>query len=421
MLTSCSKSNDINQSPVRFDKELDNVVFSDQYLLDKYNEAIYYLNNCDFLNSYSCFQNVEEYLKDKVSNDNIAKAYIDNKMGYACLELGKYDEALDYFISVYTVFADFFGSDSPETLAISNNIAKCYYGKGDYESCLKYSTIDNDNSDMIIVKAMALKLRGQVFSDRGQYDEAINILTESFGLFFQASQSVTNYDTKTLNSILGESIDELIIMANIVSMSNNKNTYETACVCFESGLSLLSIIEESCPNAYVDYKAKTLLYFAKLKYKYDVEDADTMLETAQDLLKQPIFNNNPVLLDLYQILGEVYGFVLENEELAKDYYQKALNFSVQKYGENSPKTADTKYNIGKYYVNKTNYAQQGIEHLEEAIEIYKNNLLTKSYRMGEIYLLLSGLYTGTNDKIANEYYSQAQIIFNHLGVVTKSD
>lgn len=405
---------------------------------DKYEEGIDAWDALNYEEAEKCLLAVEEAINESekhYSPDDIA--FVKESLGLLYCDLARYDKAYDYLIDAYVTMEDLYGDghqpSSAERLYLqSMRIALChyYYTTGDYDRCLKELQIMKDENTeedadsriaayQLFIKVTVRDIEAKIFRDRGEYEDAYNLLSENEDACIEYIKSKDD-NKSSLGRLLG--IDVCTHIADCFSsFTTDSDLAEKVDGYYDNALKLMDGFsdDELKDKRKSQVMMKKGWYLTHFSDKYD--EGRELLSEAVNMQEEMYESGKktPDIVEAYVKYAELYGFVDKDLETALAYYDKALMISKEIYGEKHPQTAMVYESLGRFYGNRMNDDDRAIEYFEEAIGIYRDLLIENNVQVPGMYLQLAGCYKlkGEND-LSDEYLNKAYDIWGKLGIRT---
>lgn len=203
--------------------------------------------------------------------------------------------------------------------------------------------------------ANAFLLLGLVYSDKGEYDRAIEYQQKALEIFLKTTGR-NHPDTADSYNNLGNAY-------------KNKGLYDRAIVCLQTALEIrLETLGPNHPDTAASYNNLGNAYKNKGLYDRAIEYHQKSLE----IKLKTIGPNHPDTAASYNNLGNAYYNKREYDR-AIEYYQKASEIKLNTLGGNHPSVANSYDNLGWAYKRKGKY-KQAMEYQQKALEIYLETL-----------------------------------------------
>ncbi|XP_046855133.1 uncharacterized protein LOC124448164 [Xenia sp. Carnegie-2017] len=301
---------------------------------------------------------------------------------------------------------------------IPRDIIICYvqkidpkHSKEDICLCLKDCSLflqseNNDISPNHVDVATSLNNLGNVYSDTGNFDKAIEFHEKALEIRKQ--------------SLGPNHVDVAWSINNLGNVYKDTGNYDKAVEFHEKAL---EIRKQSLGPNHVDVATSLNNLGNVYSYTGNYDKAIEFHEKALEIRKQSLGPNHVDVAGSLNNLGNVYKDT-GNYDKAVEFHKKALGIRKQSLGPNHVDVAGSLNNLGNVYNNTGNY-DKAIEFHEKALEIKKQSLgpnhVDVASSLNNLGLVLHE--TGNYDK-AIEFHEKALEIHkqslgpNHVNVAT---
>ena len=363
------------------------------------------LNSWRFMKYHDAEEQIKTALveiSELKSQSELDVAKINNSLGCLYLDMGNYsDETYKLLDGAYSAF----DQESIESRAAKLSLAQYFYLKGDFESALQRTQEIIDNSDSYEEKAVdaaTSNFRAKILDAQGKHDEALqlykNVLTMYQDIYHdgkaveelakitngnEADEQKKTYYATSLKWIM-------LTLGNIgevyIHMQNYDEAYKVLKEAYKMCDQYKMYLGTKNPNAAKIATNMAIVLSKQGKMKEAVTWADDYSIRVQ-LYRYDFEAESPELVKSYIVFGEI----LEKQEKADEaleQFNNALNFAVEKFGVNHPKTAEANNAIGEYYSRQNNDIA-ALEHFEKALKIRRDILALEHPDSINIYLNLA--------------------------------
>lgn len=259
-------------------------------------------------------------------------------------ELGRYEEALQYYEKSAAIQSDILGEEHLATATSYNNIGSLYDNLGDYSKALEYSE-----------KALKIQIKklGEVHPD-------IAISYNNIGLLYCKLGEYANgleYCGKSLKmqlKIYGDEHPDVATSYNSIGfIYGTIGDYSQALKHYRKALEIrLRIFGESHPDIATSYNNIGFVYDATGDYSQALRH----YRKALDIRLRMFGEAHPDVATGYNNMGLVYDHLGDNAT-ALGYYGKALGIRLKIFGAVHPDVATSYNNIGSIYDNMAEYSK----------------------------------------------------------------
>ncbi|CAF1273770.1 unnamed protein product [Didymodactylos carnosus] len=307
---------------------------------------------------YDKSQNYFEKLLTDSADEDVASIY--HNIGRAQNFKGKYDQALESFVTSLSMKRSFLPSNHPSIADTLNNIGVVYRSKGEYDRALEYHMKSLEMKEICLPlnhasTADTLNNIGLIYQSKNEYDRALEYYIKSLKM-------------KEI-CLLPNHASTAVTLNNIGMVYGLRGQDNLALEHFMTSLKM----KEICLPPNHDSTAATLenigmVYRSMGEYDQALEYYMTSLKMKEICL--PL--NHDRTADTLNNIGIVYDSKGEYDH-ALEYYMTSLKMKEICLPPNHDRTADTLNNIGMVYRSKGEYTR--------ALEYFK-----KSLKMKEICL-----------------------------------
>ena len=315
---------------------------------------------------------------------------------FAC----NYDLALKYYNRALHIAEK--NNDSIDIAISYNNIGLVYSDKGDYDKALEFlnkamtirkAKLGEEHTDV----ATSYNNIGVVYYNKEDYDKALEYYNKALTIW---------------KSKLGEEhTDVATFYNNIGLVYSDKGDYDKALEYYNKALTIWkSKLGEEHINVARSYNNIGSVYHDKGDYDKALE----FLNKALAILKSKFGEEHTVVANYYNHIGSVYSDK-EDYDKALEFYNKVLAIRKAKLGEEHIDVATSYNNIGFIYRAKNDH-NKALEFYNKALTIRKAKLSEEHTDVALSYNSIGSVYftKGDYDK-ALEYFDKALPIFLSKG------
>ena len=275
-------------------------------------------------------------------------------------------------------------------LKISNNLRI----KGELSKALDriHQIEKNKNINLINNKnlfAELLHIKGTIYGNKGDYDDAINFLNKSIIYRTEANGENDTTLAKTYN--------------NIGTFFFYKGKYYKALKYYQKALEISMLRKIKDESAIATYFQNIGIIFA---IRGDFDKANEYFFKNLNINRNILNNDDPNLGRIYMNLGRL-NHVLQKLDNSLNYLDSAENIYLQKFGKNYITLGIVYLNKGNIYYDKTDF-DKALIYYKNALNIFNLNLSPDHPDISKTYNNLGNVYKKRNDcDKALDYYQKS--------------
>ncbi|MBP5548112.1 MAG: tetratricopeptide repeat protein [Bacteroidales bacterium] len=344
---------------------------------------------CDyaiFMYDYAFYEEALEIIQRQMAlTTDKVKSY--NIKGKILFRLDRYQDALEIFKEALRLLKE---NDSADQYMIGytyNNIGQVLIRIGEYENAMEQA----ENA----LKTNETEGEGESSNFAKSYENIANGLLWSQGREEEALE-IFNKTLEIESRIYGEESKEVAVVHRHIGdvyrckSDDNKalDHYKTALSIFEKTLG------ERNPETGLTYGCIGVSYMNRHRYKEALENTLKGLKIREETLGA----DNTNMAESYYWLGEIYSKMseLQNYETALNYYSKAKDIRIRKYGLSHHDTLAVEYAIARVFIKQGEKAK-AVEYFSDFVEALEKE------KTGEKTLVLAYYYLGVIYGSVGEY------------------
>jgi len=312
---------------------------------------------------------------------------------------GELDKSLVFHQKDNEISESLFGKHHPLYMATLISIANIYRKKGDFDKAIKISSNAAEIIDSLENYSLSSKVKiygniANLYSSQNQHLKAleyyqyanrildtckvkypletITTYTNIGHTYFELGDynEAINWDSKAYDLIkktLGDSHPEMgTILSNTgavyLKQKQPQKALENVKKCLEIDI---NIYGKQSPNLIVDYNNLGMIQ-SSIGLK---EEALDSYNVSLDLCTKHLANNHPYFATLYNNIGSVYTKIEGKDDIALNYFDKALQLRISKFGEKNSSVAIVYQNIAEIYKKRGNN-ENALNYFKKAKDIY---------------------------------------------------
>ena len=318
-------------------------------------------------------------------------------------EKGEIEKSLELYQKDYDMTATLFGTHHRDMVSSILNLANVYRKRGDYDKAFELADraveLMNETENLSIgTKAKAYGTIANIYNSRNLHNRALDLYFKANALIDSCKtnfpiETITTYvnightyheignydnalewDNKALElikNILGDYHPNMAtILNNIGGIYLKQKNLEKALEYLKQAIQIdKKTYGQRSPNLIVDYNNLGMVQYTAEHFS----DALDCYKESLYLCLKFLPENHPYFATIYNNIGSVYYKEKGKEELALDYFEKALQIRIQKYGDDNSDVALVYYNIAKIY-EKKHEIEKAISYFEKAMLIFDKAL-----------------------------------------------
>lgn len=341
--------------------------FANKLLLNPTDDAVYKFEYLPF--SISIVNN----LKDE--NEDIATLI--NNISLICIDIGNYQEALNFQLRAIDLTKKVFGEKHQNLASSYNNISMIYKNIGKFEESISFGleSLKLREELMMDVPSIVVSYNNisMIYQDIGKLEEALSFSLDSLSLVKQISEN----EQPNLYCSIYNTISMIY-----KEMNDLPNALEYQLNAIELVKKILGFNHSSLG---MNYNNISLIY--KDLGKFD-EALEYQLKSLS--FKVKLGENHPSLAITYNNLGLIYQG-LKDWNISLEFYKKALVIAKERLNKNHPILATIYANIAQIYFKNSNLVEAKIA-IDKAENIYKELFPTGHYKLDEILKIKKIIY-----------------------------
>ncbi len=274
-------------------------------------------------------------------------------------------------------------------LKISNNLRI----KGELSKALdRIQQIDNNNNNLINNKnlfAELLHIKGLIYGNKGDYDNAINYSNNSIKYRIESNGENDTILANTYN--------------NLGMFYYYKGNYNESIKYYQKAMEISMLRKIKDEPAIATYYQNIGIIFAK---RGDFDKANEYFNKNLHLNRKILSNDDPNLARIYLNLGRL-NYLLQNFNTAIIYLDSAENKYIRKLGRDFFELGTVYVNKGNIYNDRTDF-DKALMYYKNALNIFNLNLSPDHPDISIIYNNLGNVYNKKNNyNKALDYYQKS--------------
>ncbi len=343
------------------------------------------------------------YKENGLDSLQLAEWY--DKLGWVCIESGKYPKALDAVQEALSLRKDILDPKHPDLALSYNNISGVYYSFGEYQKALKYNqtaiAIQEGSPDPSLDLAISYNNISGVYYSLGEYQQALKycqraiaiqgevlgpkhpdlaISHNNVALMYRSKgeyQRALEYHRKAL-AIMEEALgpkhpDLAIIYDNLALTHRSLGEYQQALKYCQRAITIQGeALDSKHPDLAISYNNVALVHRSLGEYQRALEYHWRALSITEEIL-------DPKHLGLaasYNGIGNTYR-AMEVYDKAMAYLERGLAIREEVLPPDHPDLATSYHDMGRCLYGMSQY-KAALRHLQSALDV-RQEVLPKNH------------------------------------------
>jgi len=326
--------------------------------------------------------------------DRASTAQTYNLLGYVHYYRQDYELAVRYLKEALRIRKKVLGGNSAEVVHTLYTLGITFRAMGKYDDgetvindALAISESNNSKNDI----ASNLIALANICSDKGNYGDAIRLLTNAMNIFIELGQDKSDIAGTCYFCLARDFLkrDQLVRATSFLAKSMSIDT---------------ALFGENHPAVSACYAMLGDIY----SLKGDYDQAIMFYTKASEIMIKVNGERHSGLAELYTLLSDLYAKKHKFEE-SLDFAQRSLSIQKHNYGDVHLSTANSLEHLANVYDEEKNYSE-ALKHLRNSLKIKTEIVGDKNIIVAKLYLSMGKVFTKANVLDSAEYYLERSYV-----------